>query len=458
LNKRITYTKDLESITKTIQRDDVVTALYGYGKGEEIEDEEGDPTGGFGRRIDFSEVNNGKSYVENNEAKEVWGRNDNGKKVHVFGKVEFDDCEDKKELLELTKEELDKLSKPLITYEAKIIDLKAFGFEHEGVEIGDTVLAIDKEFTPDLRVKARVIKIVRDLLEPENNEITLGNFIPTIADSWKIQEDFINNFRGKEGVWDRSGLINDDGTIDSNYLNDIVDVLNKNMNAQGGYVYISEDGEGLTTYNKPIDQNPTMAIQIKGGGFRIANSRLPNGEFNWRTFGTGDGFTADVIIAGILKGGKVKFDLENGTFLIGNNTNDYNLWFDGKDLHLNGVLNTISGNNRVNIDNGEIKSYINSDLAMKWGGRSQEFYNTSNDLIGSLEPTRLLNRPGYGLALTVNHDFLTIGHMIDGVRYPVFRTEQVGGANSTYVLGPFDERSISNRNTELFLGANSAVA
>lgn len=334
LGKRFTYTKDLESITKTIHRDDVITALYGYGKGEEIEDEEGNATGGFGRRINFSEINNGKAYVENNEAREIWGRNNNGEKVHVFGKVEFDDCEDKEELLQLTKDKLKELSQPLITYEAKVIDLKAFGFEHEGAELGDTVTVIDKEFAPELRVQARVVKITRDLLEPENNDIVLGNFIPNIADSWNEQEKFINNFRGKQGVWDRSGIINPDGTINAQYLNDVVDELNKQINADGGYVYIGEDGEGLITYDKPEDQNPNMAIQLKGGSFRIASNRLPNGEWNWRSFGTGEGFVADEIIAGRLKGGKIKFDLTNGTLLIGNDMENYNLWFDGANLKI----------------------------------------------------------------------------------------------------------------------------
>src|SRR5699024_6926276 len=141
--------------------------------------------------------------------------------------------------------------------------------------------------------------------------------------------EYINNFRGKQGVWDRSGIINPDGTIKASYLQDLIDELNRDMNSQGGYVYISEDGEGLTTYNKPIDQNPTMAIQLKGGGFRIANSKLPNGEFNWRTFGTGDGFVADYITTGILNAGLIKaglfesadgsvfINMENGEMQIG---------------------------------------------------------------------------------------------------------------------------------------------
>lgn len=300
--KRFTYTKDIEEIKKIVHRDDVITALYGYGKGEKIEE-----TGGYGRRITFGDINGGKNYVENEEARLIWGRNNpDGTKSHIFGKVEFDDVEDPEELLRLTKEKLEELSKPLITYECKVIDLKAYGFEHEGVELGDTVVVIDKDFEPELRLKARVISITKDLLEPENNEIILGNFIPSIIDDTVKDKEFINNFRGKQGVWDRSNVINQDGSINASLLNNLIQELNERMNSQGGYVYISEDGKGLITYDKPIDQDPTMAIQILGGSFRIANSKLPNGEWNWRTFGNGDGFVADLINTGTLNANLIK--------------------------------------------------------------------------------------------------------------------------------------------------------
>ncbi|HZJ87239.1 MAG TPA: hypothetical protein VFC75_03350, partial [Erysipelothrix sp.] len=55
--------------------------------------------------------------------------------------------------------------------------------------------------------------------------------------------------------------------------------------------------------------------------------------FNWKTFGDGDGFVADLIVAGALQGGKVKFDLTNGTFLIGESTEDYLIYFDGTNLN-----------------------------------------------------------------------------------------------------------------------------
>lgn len=341
LGKRFTYTKDIDSVTKTVQDDDVITALYGYGKGEEVGE-------GYGRRINFAEINNGKAYVENLEAKEIWGRlNGDGTRSHIFGKVEFDDCEDPQELLELTKEKLKEVSHPLVTYEAKVIDLG-------GADLGDNVAVIDKEFTPELRLKARVVKIVRDLLEEDNDDITLGNFIPNIADTLNEQQKYIDNFRGKQGIWDRSQIINQDGTINAQFLNNLVDELNTRMNASGGYVYISEDGEGLTTYDKPIDQNPTMAIQLLGGAFRIAGSKNSDGSWNWRTFGDGKGFVADSFVGGLLKGGKVHFDLTNGTLLIGDSISDYTLLWDGSHLKIQGGSFTIGGKsgNTTEITNG----------------------------------------------------------------------------------------------------------
>lgn len=318
--KRFVYSKDITEIKRIIQRDDVITALYGYGKGEELD------SGGYGRRIDFADINLGKAYVENNDARLIWGRLDNGVKTHIFSKVEFDDVTDPQELLSLTVNKLSELSQPLVTYEAKVIDLKAYGLDHEGAELGDTVNIIDKTFSPELRLKAKVIGIKRDLLNYENNDVILGNFRPTIINSALADRNFINNFRSKTGVWDRSGVINQDGSINANILNDLVDELNSKMNSTGGYVYISEDGKGIITYDKPIEQGPTSAIQILGGSIRIANSKLSNGEWNWRTFGTGDGFVADLITTGTLDAGLVKagilssydgttwINLEDGSF------------------------------------------------------------------------------------------------------------------------------------------------
>ena len=348
LGKRFTYTKDLEGVTKIIHRDDVVTALYGYGKGEQLD------TGGYGRRIDFADINDGKAYVENLDALAIWGRPNGLTKSHVFSKIEFDDCEDKEELLTLTTAKLAEVSEPLITYEAKVIDLG-------GADLGDMVAVIDKGFTPELRLKARVVKIIRDLLEPENNDLILGNFIPNIADALNKQQSHINNFRDKQGVWDRSNQFNQDGTLDTQWLQGEMDVVkNKLISTNSGWY---TDSNGNIVFDA---KDGSSSMMLSGAGFMIANSKLGNGEWDYRTFGTGDGFVADMIIAGILKGGKVNFDLTNGTLLMGDDINNYSFLFDGTNLWLNGQVNFT--------DIGQIVTWING----------QKLYITDAEIVSSL--------------------------------------------------------------------------
>lgn len=391
LGKRYEYSKDLTSIIRTVKSDYVITALYGYGKGEHIEE-----TDGYGRRIDFADVvwskskgdpidkPKGQKWIGTNENRIMWGRNDpSGIKAHVFDKVEFDDIEDPEELLRATWEEYKIRCQPLVTYEGKVIDLKEIeGKSHEGVGLGDTVAVIDKEFNPELRIKSRIVSHRQDLLDPANDEVVLGNFMDDITTSTLENKEHIDNFRGKQGVWDRSSVINNDGTINAQYLENLVKEMNERLNSQGGYVYLSEDGQGLTTYNRPIDQNPTMAIQLLGGAFRIANRRKPNGEFDWRTFGDGDGFIADMIVAGVLQGGKVRFDLTNGTLFIGDSLDDYVLLFDGQDLHLVGNLTTYNkmGNKSIEAEGNSLKVY-------DWEG------NTRSDYVGEVTGRRRRGDP-----------------------------------------------------------------
>lgn len=322
--KRFVYGKDIHEIEKVVNEEDIITALYGFGKGEEIEE-----TGGHGRRIDFADINNGKKYVENNAARLKYGRNSDKGKVHVFGKIEFDDITDKEELLTKTKEELEKASTPKITYNATVEDLAKYGFEYEGVKLGDTVTIIDEEL--GLRLKARVIKLVKNLDNSNADKVTLGNFVETTNDLFIEAYKKINDFRNKEAIWDSASKKIQDG-IDAEFLNNVIDKINTEINNSGGYVYISKDGKGIITYDKPLDQNPTKAIQLMGGSIRIANKKKSDGTWDWRSFGTGDGFVADEIITGILKGGNVKWNLNDGTFLIGESEDNYLLKFDGSTL------------------------------------------------------------------------------------------------------------------------------
>lgn len=195
--KRFTYTKDIEEVTREISEELVITALHGFGKSVEIGD-------GFGRRLDFSSINEGRTYVENDTARLQYGRNNSdGTKAHVFGKVEFDDIEGKELLKAETKKALDILSTPSIFYKVKVKNLSVFGYEHEKVNLGDYVLIVDKEFVPELRFKARVVGIKRNLANELETEIFIGNALESYTAKSNSQNGAINDIRDKIGVLDK---------------------------------------------------------------------------------------------------------------------------------------------------------------------------------------------------------------------------------------------------------------
>lgn len=328
--KRFEWTKDIQGITREVSTDDVCTALYGYGKGLEAYDDDGNPTGGYGRKLTFGDINGGSDYVADDEAKRLWGLPDGkGGIKHAFGKVVFSDCEDKGELLSLTKKELAKRCRPQVTYKANVISLADAGFAHEDVRTGDTVAIVDKELGE--RLAGRVLRVERYLFNEQATVIAIGNASRSIADVIGSAQSAISKLGSHAAVWDGAG------SLSGGYVNAVINSLNNTINQTGGYTYY-RPGEGIVTYDKPEGQNPTMAIQIKGAGFRIANSKKSNGDWNWRTFGTAAGFTADEINAGTIKGGDSRWNLETG------------------DLHLGQGSIQSAGGSHWNLDSGELQT------------------------------------------------------------------------------------------------------
>ena len=377
--KRFTYDKDIDSISRTIDSTEFCTALYAYGKGEETEN------GGYGRRIDISQVNNGKKYVENLKAKEQFGKYVNGKREHIFATYIFEDIDDRKKLLEQAKKKLEELSEFKVTYKCDVLVLNKLleDRQHEGIELGDTVAIIDKDI--NIRIRARVVERKSYLNSTKPDEIVLGNFIEDYATQQaKIKSDLksISNTINEQGQ-----AITDLKNFD--FYASIVQELNDRINATGGYVYISKDGQGLITYDKPIDKNPTKAIQLKGGAIRIANSKKSDGTWNWTTFGTGDGFTADVINAGTLNANLVRTGIlqdKNAKSFLNLDTGEFNFGdiiksVDGRSIVEGAAIDEIDGDKIITgtVSEGKIKDGAITNDKIKDGAVSN--YKIANGAI-----------------------------------------------------------------------------
>lgn len=330
-HRRFEYGKDLTSISRT-EHWGAITACYGYGKGLETD------SGGHGRKLTFGDVNGGKDYVEDATALRTYGRPDGkGGFAHVFGKYENSQCEDANQLKSETKAYLDEHKEPGVTYEASVVDLVAMGRTWEGVQVGDDVQIVDTCFDPVLRCEGRVSKLVTDLLGSEC-DVTLGNVTETLADIWERQQGQISGLVDKSSSWDVAA------STPGAYLQQLIDGLNEQFNTMGMSYCFTSFEQGTIWSSVPLDANgkPTKtggsAIQICSQGFRIASGTKSDGSYDWRTFGTGEGFTADLITAGKIVGANLLMNLDTGDVSI-----------------MRGVIRSADGSNVWNLTSGTLQ-------------------------------------------------------------------------------------------------------
>lgn len=309
--KRFEYGKDLTQIKRDIDSGDVITRLYGWGKGIEQTNDQGEATGGYSRKISFADVNNGKPYVQDDQALANWGiPGPDGTRHHSEASVDFPDCEDPKELLALTKNALKTRATPVVSYTADVTALGQAGLSAEGTDVGDSVQIIDTSFATPLRLEGRILQIEEDLAGSlADTKITLGNIRQSYTQRLAAQQQALDKLVSSSGAWNSAA----GGT--GPYMKDLIDRINQIMNATGGYTYL-KPGQGIYVYDKPEDQNPTQCIHIGGGYWRIADHKKANGDWDFRSLANGKGLFADTIFTGRLSdaAGLNHWDMDTGEF------------------------------------------------------------------------------------------------------------------------------------------------
>ena len=178
------YGTNILNVTYEESSDDVVTALIGRGKGEQSTDENGEATGGYGRRVQFKDVvwsvSNGdpvdkpagQNYVTNEAARNIYGLHQNGVIKHRFGVYTNEDIEDPTELLKATYKELQRLSFPIVTFKANLLDL-ANAIEQD-IWIGDSVGIVRDQI--GIAFEARIHKLTIDKLDNNRSVAELGDY------------------------------------------------------------------------------------------------------------------------------------------------------------------------------------------------------------------------------------------------------------------------------------------
>jgi phage minor structural protein len=178
---RLSLNKNVTDPTITIDDSEVATALYGYG-GVIVAEEQGEEN----KEVTFADVAwsktadhpakpKGQLWIEDPDATAKYGRN--GRKR--WGFYQNTQIKDPDVLLQKTWEALKASRYPSVMFEGTVADLKRMGYVDVPIRLYD--LALVEVLSMGFTKQIQVIKIITDLLNPDNTFLTIGDYVPNIV-------------------------------------------------------------------------------------------------------------------------------------------------------------------------------------------------------------------------------------------------------------------------------------
>ena len=169
----------------------------------------------------------------------------------------------------------------------------------ETVSLGDTIHCINSHL--DITTDARVIELEYDSIRQKVVSVVIGDY----------QYEYFNNVTS--AAEKAENAIRNDGTVRADQIQGIINAQKANLRAMKD---IAQTQEVRAVLFEDLDPNsPTFGAMCLGTmGFQIANERTTDGrDWQWSTFGTGDGFFADYIVAGTMLADRIR----GGTLEVG---------------------------------------------------------------------------------------------------------------------------------------------
>lgn len=322
------------------------------------------------------------------------------------------------------------IDKPTINYKIDMINLanttayKDFKMLVE-VNKGDTVTCYIKHL--DIDVRARVIDYERDLITGEYKSIELGN---AVSNFFNEQADIQNKV---------NSILNSNGTVKAQTLEGTINAIQAQFKALKD-VAQPQDVRAML-FEDRVEDSPTFGCMCIGTmGFEIASSFKPGTkEWDFRTFGTGKGFIADHIIAGILSAVLIR-NLD-GSFEI--------------DLSKpGGALFKNNGKDAIKIENNSIKLYNWAKAGDYIGALTALARKNDNTkpMIGLVNDTDSAISIGYNSIDKDGEEFKSYIELdkygILGNLNPITFLQDIGLLNRVLNIGKDNEHSIYNSSSD----------
>lgn len=275
------------------------------------------------------------------------------------------------------------IDKPSVNIEAEIVLLKNSEQYRdyavlEDVSLGDTIHC--KHNRLGIVTDARVISLEYDCILKKVNSVELGDF------SYNYFSDVSSTVSRVDSA------IRPDGTVIAQKITGIVDGMKASLRVQKS---IAEKQDVRAILFEDLDpDSPTYGAMCLGTqGFQIANERTSDdGDWDWRTFGTATGFSADLITAGtlaainilgsVITGGTISGTTITGSTIRGNTISGGMITgttINGGTLiseSTNGKLKITISNGKVLIDNNGDANTLNEIQLTHEGGNTVRLSST----------------------------------------------------------------------------------
>lgn len=202
-------------------------------------------------------------------------------------------------------EVLKSLSRPKVTYTFSRVSLAGqLGYEYTHYDINTQVRVYDKDL--GINDIVHVSKTIRYLDDPQKDTVEVTNedlamTAQTLDSILSRMADIANLVEQRSSLYDRARAISKDGSIFIDRLSGQINILKNRLSSAVSSWYTDDRGNIIFE-----NTNGRSAMMLTGDGFMIANGKTEDGEWNWRTFGTGEGFTADMIVTGFLSAERIE--------------------------------------------------------------------------------------------------------------------------------------------------------
>lgn len=422
--RRFDYSRDMQSISRKVDEMPVACRIRPYGKSENTID-------GFKVALTIEDVTpNGEDYVQNDDVVDMLKLPDgSGGWEYPTVNVTNSQIDDPELLLEWAEEVLYDYTVPKVTYETDVVQFATVGLDVHGIELGDAVQCVDRAFTEGgLRIGLRVNDIETDLLNPRLTTIKLGerhtSYVVSISGTISTLRTSIENTSAM-------------AQSSADYLDNLLYNLNQEINANGGYTYITA-GQGMRTYDVAVSdplvgEEASRVTEVKGGTIRIAEKDA-QGQWEWRTVFANGHVAADMVTAANITAGYIGnpsdstyWDLDNGVFHIGGPTylgestvDDFIGRVDNIDGSIDGIRSDISDmETDLKADINDARRYATDYIEYNQSTGELTLGTTDNDIKNVMTSNRIEFRAPTG---TITY----WGVNSDGIGTMYIETAQVG--------------------------------